>query len=279
MLNKFILDSFIGNSTFVSLELGGIFIAARGSVANVIVGLEYVDKPDPSAIKLVQPIIDFIKDSLTNYPHPDFFEVINANLASGLLFNSDLDLSSVLDSLSVTLDVAPMEVFPFSFAYTITCTPSGESNGLVLFKLEDILIPARDSVADVFISLDYIDGFDVSGFKALQRITDFVKDSLTDYPHPDLFEVINRNLAFGLLSNSDLGLSSVLDSLSITLSVAQGGVIPLSVTSTVTATSKRVTQLSVLGDNLLAVSAEQLASPFYNIDEKNIDEKTLKRFW
>ncbi len=277
-MSQFIFDSFIGNSTFVSLELGDIFIAARGSAANVIVGLEYVDQPDPSAIKVLQPIIDFIKDYLTDYPHPDLFEVINANLVSSLLSHSDLDLSSELDSLNVTLDVASMEVFPFPFANTTTCTPAGESNGLVLFQLEDILIPACDSVADVFVSLDYIDGFDLSRFKPLQPISDFVKDYLTDYPHADLIEVINRNLAFDLLSNSDLDLSSVLNSLSITLSVAQGkgGVIPLPFTSTVTATSKRVTQLSVLTDNLPGASAEQLAHPFYN---NNIDGKTLKRFW
>ncbi|BAY47521.1 hypothetical protein SAMD00079811_51390 [Scytonema sp. HK-05] len=276
MSNQFIFDSFIGNSTFVSLELGDIFITGRSSVANVIVSLEYVDKPDPSAIKRLQPIIDFIKDYLTDYPDCDLFEVINANLVSKLLSHSNLDLSSELDSLSVTLDVASMEVLPLSFANTITCTPAGESNGLVLFKLKDILIPACGSVADVFVSLDYIDGFDVSGFKPLQPIADFVKNSLTDYPHADLFEVINRNLTFGLLSNCDLELSSVLNSLSITLSVAQPGVVPFPFTSTVTATSKRVTQLSVLADDLLGLSAEQLAHPFYN---NNIDDKTLKRFW
>ncbi len=274
MSNQFIFDSFIGNSTFVSLELGDIFITQRSRVANVVVGLEYVEQPDPSGIKRLQPIIDFIKDYLRDYPHPDLFEVINANLVSRLLYHSDLDLSSQLDSLSVTLDVASMEVFSFPFANTITCTPAGESNGLVLFKLEDILIPACDSVADVFVSLDYIDGFDVSGFKPLQPIADFVKDSLTDYPYADLFEVINRNLTFGLLSNCDLELSSVLNSLSITLSVPQG-LVPLPLTSTVTATSTRATQLSILADNLLGFSAEQLAHPFYN----NIDGNTLKRFW
>lgn len=274
MSSKFIFDSFIGNSTFVSLELGDIFITGRGGVANVVVGLEYIDKPNLSAIKRLQPIIDFIKNSLTDYPHRDFFEIINANLVSEVLYHSDLYLSSELDSLSVTLDVASMEVFPFPFASTITCTPAGESNGLVLFKLEDILIPACGSVTDVFISLDYIDGFDVSGFKPLQPIAEFVKNSLTDYPHPDLFEVINRNLTFGLLSNSELELSSVLNSVSITLSAAQG-LVSLPLTSTVTATS-RATQLSVLADNLLGTSAEQLAYPFYN---NNIDGNTLKRFW
>lgn len=273
MSNQFIFDSFIGNSTFVSLELGDIFITQRSRVANVIVGLEYVEQPDPSGIKRLQPIIDFIKDYLTDYPHPDLFEVINANLVSKLLYHCDLDLSSQLSSLSVTLDVASME-FSFPFANTITCTPAGESNGLVLFKLEDILIPACDTVADVFVSLDYIDGFDVSGFKPLQPIADFVKDCLTDYPYADLFEVINRNLTFGLLSNCDLELSSVLNSVSITLSVPQG-LVPLPLTSTVTATSKRATQLSVLADNLLGFSAEQLVHPFDN----NIDGNTLKRFW
>ncbi|BAZ23555.1 hypothetical protein NIES4073_44440 [Kalymmatonema gypsitolerans NIES-4073] len=273
MSNQFIFDSFIGNSTFVSLELGDIFITQRSRIANVIVGLEYVEQPDPSGIKRLQPIIDFIKDYLRDYPHPDLFEVINANLVSRLLYHCDLDLSSQLSSLSVTLDVASME-FSFPFANTITCTPAGESNGLVLFKLEDILIPACDSVADVFVSLDYIDGFDVSGFKPLQPIADFVKDSLRDYPYADLFEVINHNLTFGLLSNCDLELSSVLNSLSITLSVPQG-LVPLPLTSTVTATPTRATQLSVLADNLLGFSAEQLAHPFYN----NIDGNTLKRFW
>ncbi|WP_017317799.1 hypothetical protein [Mastigocladopsis repens] len=275
MSSKFILNSFTRNSTLISLELGDILIAVRGSVANITVALDFFDRPDPSVFQLLQPITDFIQDCLTDYPHFDFFEVINANLASGLLSNSDLGLSSVLDSLTVTLDVAPTNVIPFPFANTITCTPAGNSNGLVVFKLEDILIPASDSVADVFVSLDYIDGLDLSGFKPLQPIIDFIKYSLADYRNSDLFEVINGNLAFGLLSNSELGLSSVLDSLTITLSIEQGGVIPFPFTNTVTATSKRITQLSALADYLMSDSAEQLVSSSY----KNINGKTLKRFW
>lgn len=270
MSNKFIT----GRSSFVSLELENIKIPTRNTVANVIISLDYINGYDPSEFKPIPPIVNFIEQFLGNYSNPDFFEIINSHLTFGLLSDPDLKLSSVLDSLSITLDVAPTDTIPFPFAHTITCTPSGDSNGLVFFKLEDIWMPAHDTIADIIVSLDYVDKLSQSKIKPVQSIVDFIKDYLLTYPKPDSLEDINGNLTFGLLSYPDLGLASVFDSLSVTLGVSRGRFIPFPCTNTITATANQVAQLSRLADELLFSGCMRLANSFPNIDTEN-----LKQFW
>ena len=94
---------------------------------------------------------------------------------------------------------------------------------LVSFNLEDIQLQVENTeVADVTVTLDYIDRLNPSDFKNVVAIANNIKDYLTNYPNnpTDFFEVINRNLTEELLTDSNLGLSEVLDSLSVNLKVA-----------------------------------------------------------
>ncbi|MBD2777116.1 hypothetical protein [Iningainema tapete] len=142
----------------------------------------------------------------------------------------------MLDSLSVNLDVAPA-IIPFQFNNTNTRTPNGNINDIVSFRLEDVTSPIDGGiVADVTVNLDYVDGIDPSAFKDVIPLGNFIKDYLTNYSHPnDSFEVVNNNLGNALLTDSNLGLSSVLDSLTVKLD-ASPGVIPFQFNNTVTLT-------------------------------------------
>ena len=213
-----------------------------GIVADVTVNLDYVDGIDSSVFKDVIPIGNYIKDFLANYPvEAGLYEVLNRDLTQGLLNDSNIGLSGVLDSLSVNLDVSP-KIIPFQFDTTITRAANGDINNIVSFQLEDILLPIDGvSVADVAVNLDYIDGIDPSGFKDVIPLGNFIEDYLTNYSHPnDSFKVVNNNLGNALLTDSNLGLSSVLDSLTVTLG-ASPGVIPFQFNNTVTLTPIKTT--------------------------------------
>ena len=208
-----------------------------GIVVDVTVNLDYVDGIDSSVFKNVIPIGNYIKDFLANYPvEAGLYEVLNRDLTQGLLNDSNIGLSGVLDSLSLNLDVSP-KIIPFQFDTTIIRTANGDINDIVSFQLEDILLPIDGaSVADVAVNLDYIDGIDPSAFKDVIPLGNFIEDYLTNYSHPnDSFEVVNNNLGNALLTDSNLGLSSVLDSLIVTLG-ASPGVIPFQFDNTVTLT-------------------------------------------
>jgi curli biogenesis system outer membrane secretion channel CsgG len=192
-----------------------------GIVADVTVNLDYVDGIDSSLFKDVIPIGNYIKDFLANYPvEAGLYEVLNRDLTQGLLNDSNIGLSGVLDSLSVNLDVSP-KIIPFQFDSTITRTANSDINDIVSFQLEDILLPIDSTnVTDVAVNLDYINGIDPSAFKDVIPLGNFIEDYLTNYSHPnDSFEVVNNNLGNALLTDSNLGLSSVLDSLTVTLGV------------------------------------------------------------
>ncbi|HYX18285.1 MAG TPA: hypothetical protein VE944_28755 [Nostoc sp.] len=208
-----------------------------GIVADVTVNLDYLDGIDSSVFKDVIPIGNYIKDFLGNYPvEAGLYEVLNRDLTQGLLNDSNIGLSGVLDSLSVNLDVSP-KIIPFQFDTTITRTANGDINNIVSFQLEDILLPIDGaSVADVVVNLDYIDEIDPNAFKDVIPLGNFIEDYLTNYSHPnDSFEVVNNNLGNALLTDSNLGLFSVLDSLTVTLG-ASPGVIPFQFNNTATLT-------------------------------------------
>jgi hypothetical protein len=208
-----------------------------GIVTDITVNLDYVDGIDSSLLKDVIPIGEYIEDFLADYPvEAGFYEVLNRDLTQGLLNDSDLGLSEVLDSLSVNLDLEP-KIIPFQFDSTNTRTPSGESDDLVSFQLEDLVLPVDGaSVADVDVSLDYIDGIDSSEFKDVIPLGNFIEDYLANYSRPnDSFEAVNNKLGNALLNDSNLGLSEVLDSLTITLDAAPGA-IPFQFENTVTLT-------------------------------------------
>jgi hypothetical protein len=212
-------------SNLVSFKLEDIQLQTEnGEVADVTVNLDYIDRLKPSEFRNVVLIANNIKHYLTNYSNNsnDFFEVINRNLTTELLNDENIGLSEVLDSLSVNLDVSP-KVIPFQFDNTNSRTSDGDINDIVSFQLKDIQLDVTNTEnADVTVTLDYINGVKPSEFKEVQVIADRVKDYLTNYPNNknDLFEVINRNLTSELLTDKNLGLSEVLDSLSVKLDVA-----------------------------------------------------------
>lgn len=112
------------------------------------------------------------------------------------------------------------------------------NSNLVAFNLEDIQLQVENNeVADITVNLDYIDGLNPSEFKNVVPIVNKIEDYLTNYPNNpnDSFEVINRNLTKELLTDCNLGLSEVLDSLSVNLEVAPA-IIPFQFNSTITRT-------------------------------------------
>ncbi|VEP14008.1 conserved hypothetical protein [Hyella patelloides LEGE 07179] len=227
------------------------------NVTDVSVQLNYAEGTDSSDFRDVVPVSEFIEDFIANYSveannyigeflgnfsvEPGFYEVLNRDLTEALLNNSELGLSGVLDSISINLDVEP-KIIPFEFDSTTTQTDSGEINDVVSFELENVTSPiVSASVSDVSIELDYVDGIDPSGFKDVIPLSDFVEDYLTNYSNPnDSIEVVNNNLNNALLTDSNLGLSEVLDSLTITLAPSPG-VIPFPSENTVTLTPDETT--------------------------------------
>jgi hypothetical protein len=228
----------INNNNITSFQLKDIPLTNREN-ADVIITLDYIDGVKPSNFKKVDTIADKAKDYLANYPYNpnDFFEVINRNLASELLNDCNLGLSKVLDSLSVNLDVEP-KIIPFKFDSNVTLTPNGYISDIVSFSLQDITSPIDGGiVTDVTVNLDYIDGIDPSGFKDVIPLGNYIKDFLGNYPvEAGLYEVLNRDLTQALISDSNLGLSKVLDSLSVNLDV-EPKIIPFQFDNTVTRTA------------------------------------------
>ncbi|KYC38616.1 hypothetical protein WA1_36155 [Scytonema hofmannii PCC 7110] len=99
-------------------------IPAQSSVANVTVNLDYKAGVDYTQFRAIGLVAEFVKDRLTNSQNPnEFYEVINKNVAEQTF--SDLGLASDLDSLTMTLGVAPNSGIPFPFANTVTVTPNG----------------------------------------------------------------------------------------------------------------------------------------------------------
>ena len=245
-------------SDVVSFKLEDVASAIDGAnVIDVSVEFDYADGIDSSAFRDVVPISDYIKDFIANYSveapnyiadfllnfavEPGFYEVLNRELTEGLLNNTEFGLSEVLDSISINLDVEP-KIIPFEYDSTITQTDSGEISDVVSFELKDVTSPiVGANVADVDVQLDYIDSIDPSGFKDVIPLDDFVEDYLTNYSNPnDSLEVVNNNLSNALLTDSNLGLSEVLDSLTITFSPSPG-VIPFPSENTVTLTPDETT--------------------------------------
>lgn len=245
-----LLDGGVGNDTFtgqsgvlVSFNLEDVTSTIDGGiVTDVSVHLDYADEIDPSALKDVTPIGNYIENFLADYPvEAGLYEVLNRDLTERLLNDSELGLSEDLDSISVNLDVEP-KIIPFQFDSTFTQTDSGEINDVVSFELEDVTSTIDGaSVSVVGVKLDYIDGIDPSGFKDVIPVGDFVEDYLTNYSDSnDSIEVVNDNLGNALLTDSNLGLSEVLDSLTITFAPSPG-VIPFPSESTVTLTPDETT--------------------------------------
>ncbi|BAY22096.1 hypothetical protein NIES2100_18590 [Calothrix sp. NIES-2100] len=226
----------------VSFELQDVLIPAQSAVADVSVNLDYKPGVNNNQFRNILPVAEFVKDKLTNSQNPgEFYEIINKNLATSLLNNNSFDLKSVLEEASITLDVAPNANIPFAFSNTVKITTDGKTDELVSFELKDVLIPAQSGIANVTVDLDYKAGVDDSEFRDIIPVAKFVKDSLMNSKNPnEFYEIINRNVAEHTFSN--LGLASVLDSLTITLGVEPNSGIPFPFTDTVTVTANGITQ-------------------------------------
>ena len=245
-------------SDVVTFELEDVASAIDGAnIIDVSVEFDYADGVGSSDFKDVVPISSYIEDFIANYSveapnyiadfllnfvvEPGFYEILNRELTEGLLNNTEFGLSEVLDSISVNLDVEP-KIIPFEFDSTITQANDGEINDVVSFELENVTSPiVGANVANISVELDYIDGIDPTGFKDVIPLSDYIEDYLTNYSDPnDSLEVANNNLGNALLTDSNLGLSEVLDSLTITFAPSPG-VIPFSSENIVTLTPDETT--------------------------------------
>ena len=245
-------------SDVVTFELEDVASAIDGAnIIDVSVEFDYADGVGSSDFKDVVPISSYIEDFIANYSveapnyiadfllnfvvEPGFYEILNRELTEGLLNNTEFGLSEVLDSISVNLDVEP-KIIPFEFDSTITQANDGEINDVVSFELENVTSPiVGANVANISVELDYIDGIDPTGFKDVIPLSDYIEDYLTNYSDPnDSLEVANNNLGNALLTDSNLGLSEVLDSLTITFAPSPG-VIPFPSENIVTLTPDETT--------------------------------------
>ncbi len=121
---------------------------------------------------------------------------------------------------------------PFAGVVIDPATDLNPSNSMS-FELDDVLVPARKAVADVTVSIDYITGLDASEFVLVEGIADFVEDYLATEPgEGDLYEVIAENLAESLVSDTNLGIGLVSDSLTVELDVEPNSDIPFPFTAT-----------------------------------------------
>lgn len=126
-------------------------------------------------------------------------------------------------------------------------------SNLVSFKLEDIQLQTENGeVADVAVNLDYIDGIDPGALKDVIPLDDFIENYLKNYSNPnESFEIVNNKLTNALLTDSNFGLSKVLDSLTVKLDVLPG-VIPFQFYNTVTLTQNILTGSSGKDDFVLS---------------------------
>ena len=85
------------------------------------VNLDYLSGLNPNDYRDVNPVANFIQNYLKTTPqNGDFYENIDDNLGKALVSDSQLGLSSVVNSLSVKLDVASTVDIPFPFSTTVS---------------------------------------------------------------------------------------------------------------------------------------------------------------
>ncbi len=260
-------------SELVNFNLSNVAIPARGTIANVSVNLDYLSGLNPSDYRNVGSVANFVQNYLTTAPQSgDFYENINDNLGKALVSDSQLGLSSVVNALSVKLDVAPTASIPFPFSTTVTARPDGRENQLVNLNLSNVAIPARGTIANVSVNLDYKNGLAPNQYRDANSVANFVQDYLKTTPKSsDFYENINDNLGKALVSDSQLGLSSVVNALSVKLDVAPTASIPFPFSTTVTARPDgRENQLVNLNLSNVAIPARgTIANVSVNLDYKN----------
>ena len=218
------------------------------STIDLQVSYDYIDGigvEDPFEYPEFLQLYNFIDNFLTTYPNEtDFWEILNKNLVTDLLsepiptvFGFDYDLSEVVDSLTIELDVLPgSSDIDVPRSSTVTGTP-GDTLDLDeswSFAFEDYAIEHQgQSVIDLVVSYDYVDGIgtdDPFEYPEFLQIFNFIENFLTAYPNEtDFWEILNKNLVTDLLSEPiptvfgfDYDLAEVLDTLTVDIDVQPG---------------------------------------------------------
>ena len=218
------------------------------STIDLNVSYDYVEgigEDDPFEYPEFLQVYNFIDDFLTTYPNEtDFWEILNKNLVTDLLsepiptvFGFDYELSEVVDSLTIDLDVLPgSSDIDVPRSSTVTGTP-GDTIDLDeswSFALEDYAIEHQgQSLIDLIVSYDYVDGIgteDPFEYPEFLQIFNFIETFLTEYPNEtDFWEILNKNLVTDLLSEPiptvfgfDYELAEVLDTLTVDIDVQPG---------------------------------------------------------
>jgi hypothetical protein len=248
------------------------------SVIDLIVSYDYVEGvgvDDPFEYPEFLQIYNYIDTFLAAYPNEtDFWEILNKNLVTELLsqpiptvFGFDYQLSEVLDSLTVAIEVQPgssdIEV-PRSSIVTGTPGPLVRLNEDWSFAFQDYAVEHQgQSVIDLIVSYDYVEGIGVDDpfeYPEFLQIYNYIDTFLAAYPNEtDFWEILNKNLVTELLSQPiptvfgfDYQLSEVLDSLTVAIEVQPGSSdIEVPRSSIVTGTPARAGEIPAPIDSVL----------------------------
>ncbi|BAU12405.1 hypothetical protein LEP3755_29340 [Leptolyngbya sp. NIES-3755] len=247
-----------------------------GETIDLLVSYDYKDgigATNPLEYPEFTQIYNYIDNFLKTYPNEtDFWEIVNKNLVTDLLtkpipttFGFDYQLSDVVDSLTVEIDVLPgSSNIPIARSSIVTGTPDVESvnglpqsNGVELdeaweFKFDDYAIDHQGGATiNLTIDYDYIDGIGIEDpleYPEFTQIYNYIDNFLKTYPNEtDFWEIVNKNLVTDLLTKPipttfgfDYQLSDVVDSLTVEIDVLPGSSnIPIARSSIVTGTASR----------------------------------------
>ncbi|MCT7961763.1 DUF1776 domain-containing protein [Laspinema sp. D1] len=208
-----------GYDSTVRVEIEDLFVPVQGGTVNdVVLTIDQVN--GLAAFPDINPVTNFIKSYLGNYPNPnDFYENINKNLTAEIFNNAEeLGLAGTMDSLSIQLTREPIAALPYTFVTENIRTAGGTNQQIVQLELEDLLIPVQGgTVADGTLTLDFVDNLEA--FPDIRPLTNFTQDYLTNYANPnDFYEIVSQNLTTTVLNNAEaLGLAGIIDSLSLDL--------------------------------------------------------------
>ncbi|HIK13096.1 MAG TPA: hypothetical protein IGS52_23050 [Oscillatoriaceae cyanobacterium M33_DOE_052] len=256
---------------FTELTIKNLVIPVQGgTIATANISLDFVD--NVAAFPDITPLANFSQSYLTTYGNPnDFYEKVSQNLAATISNNPGaFGLQGILNSVSVELGRGPNAALPHPFVVTSIATPGGGLDQIVKVEIEDLFVPVQGgTVNDVVLTIDYANS--LGTFPDISPVTNFVKSFLSDYPNPnDFYENISKNVTTAIFNNAaGLGLSGIIDSISIELSRDPIAILPYSFVSenTITAAgnNQQVVKLE-LEDLLIPVQGGTVANGTLTLD-------------
>ncbi len=253
------------------LSLNNVLIPVQGgSIANVNISLDFVD--NVAAFPDITPLANFSRSYLTTYGNPnDFYEKVSQNLAATINNNPGaFGLQGILNSVSVELERGPNAALPHPFVVTSIATPGVGLDQIAKVEIGDFFVPVQGgTVNDVVLTIDYVR--DLGTFPNVIPVTNFVKSFLSNYPNPnDFYENISKNLTTAIFNNAaGLGLSGIIDSISIELSRDPIAILPYTFVSESTITAAGNNQQVVkleLEDLLIPVQGGTVADGTLTLD-------------